>query len=374
MEIAFWAVDEYFYARMKFHRILAIETSCDDTSVAIVRDDGFVEALLSQNQDARHRPFKGIVPEIASRDHTETLLPLVDQVLQNLKYSWKDIDGIAVTNRPGLMGSLLVGVVTAKSLALALKKPFLGIHHLEGHLMASFLRDSQFTPPAGWDFPFLGLVVSGGHTALYHAKALGDYELLGSTQDDAAGEAFDKFATLLGLGFPGGLQVDQLSEGGNVQAFQFPRAMMNDDELNFSFSGLKTSAQRTVRGIEDWENHRSDLCASFQAAVVDVLIEKTKRALKKTKLDRFAITGGVSANRALRKAAESLAKETGTLLCVPPVRYCTDNAAMIGVAGIQRFARGETSLWNLAALPSSALHIIPEQQIASSLNLQPSSP
>ena len=214
---------------MKIERVLAIETSCDDTSVAFCRSDAWVDGVVSANQDLAHFPFGGIVPEIASRNHTLTLLPLVEELFKKTKLNWSDIQGIAVTNRPGLIGSLIVGVATAKTLAQVKNLPLIGVNHLEGHLQAAFLKDETSSPPSDFTYPFVALAVSGGHTTLYFVPEWGRYEVLGSTLDDAAGEAFDKFAKMLGLGFPGGIAVDRLAQTGNPHAYEFPRSMIKED-------------------------------------------------------------------------------------------------------------------------------------------------
>lgn len=335
--------------------ILAIETSCDDTSVAVLDGEGQVRALTSAHQDDSHRPFGGVVPEVASRRHTENLLPIVEKVLAQAQVSWRDIQGIAVTSRPGLIGSLLVGVVTAKTLSLVNGVPYVGVNHIEGHLLAPLLRDSAYGPPAGFDFPYLGLAVSGGHTHLFHCEAPGRYHLLGQTVDDAAGEAFDKFAKMMGLGFPGGVRVDQGAVGGDVKAFKFPRGLRHEDSLNFSFSGLKTAALRTLETLsaDEREAHKADLCASYQEAIVEVLVEKLERAGRLHKLKNWAITGGVSANSRLRARAAEVARGVGATLALPPLRYCTDNAAMIGLAGLYKLRAGVSSAQDLSPSPSS---------------------
>lgn len=336
-------------------RVLAIETSCDDTSVSLVERTGYVLALSSASQDLAHEPFGGIVPEIASRNHSVALLPLIDSVMSKAGLGWADVQGIVATNRPGLVGSLIVGLVTAKSLAQARELPFLGVNHLEGHLLAPFLRDQEFAPPPGFEAPYVGLAISGGHTSLYRIEGLGDYEVLGATKDDAAGEAFDKFAKMVGLGFPGGVKVDQISKSGNPSAFDFPRSLIKEASFDMSFSGLKSSAQRQVDQLGPQETlaQRADLCASYQEAIVDVLIAKLDRAVEQTGLRRAILTGGVSANSRLRDRAQEWARQKKIQLVIPPLRYCTDNAAMIGYAGILRMNRGERDDLTLGPSPHS---------------------
>lgn len=336
-------------------RVLAIETSCDDTSVAVVEKTGWVHSVVSASQDLEHEPYGGIVPEIACRNHSIALIPLIEEALKKANMTWQDIPAIAVTNRPGLVGSLIVGLITAKSLAQARHIPFIGVNHLEGHLLAPFLKDAQYAPPEDFDYPYVGLAISGGHTSLYHIKGLGEYEVLGTTKDDAAGEAFDKFAKMAGLGFPGGVRVDREAQKGNPQAYEFPRSMIHDDTFDMSFSGLKSSGQRLLEqmGPEEVKKHLPDLCASFQEAIVDVLIAKLEKAAKKFKAKRVILTGGVSANSRLRARAEDWAKRKGFKLVVPPLRYCTDNAAMIGYVGVLRLNRGEISSLDLGPSPQS---------------------
>lgn len=344
---------------MKKKLILAFETSCDDTSVALVRDDGYVVECLSANQDLVHRPFGGVVPEIASRNHTLQILPLLEELPKktstDMPWDWSNIDGIAVTSRPGLIGSLMVGVVTAKTLALAYNKPLIGVNHIEAHLLAPFLFDSKLAKHQDLKFPFIGLVVSGGHTHLYVAHKIGKYELIGQTLDDAAGEAFDKFAKYLGLGFPGGVMVDQLSLAGNAQAFQFPRTMSKDDSFDYSFSGLKSAAVRMLDRMTPDEKlkSRADLCASYQEAIVDSLMTKLQKAVEHFKLNTVIISGGVSANSRLRDVALKWALNKKIIMVIPPLRYCTDNAAMVGYAGAMHFLNNEFDGLNLAA---SAAH------------------
>lgn len=357
-------------------RCLAIETSCDDTSVAIVETDAqgdvYVRSLVSANQDAAHAPFGGIVPEIACRNHSMHLLFLLEQALEkanlqseqsssdlqseNIK---KNIDCIAVTNRPGLVGSLIVGLMTAKSLSQSLKIPFIGVNHLEGHIVAPFLSDESYKPRWKMDQPFLSLAVSGGHSTLYLVQGFTQYEVLGATLDDAAGEAFDKFAKMIGLGFPGGAQLDRLAKSGNTKAYEFPRSMVKEDNYLMSFSGLKASGQRMVEQLqkelspEQFQERRADLCASYQEAVVDMLMAKLDRAFVKTGIRRVSITGGVSANSRLRERAEQWAQQKNIDLQIPPLRFCTDNAAMIGLAGLMRFQQGQVSDLDLGPSPNS---------------------
>ncbi|HEX4922461.1 MAG TPA: tRNA (adenosine(37)-N6)-threonylcarbamoyltransferase complex transferase subunit TsaD, partial [Bdellovibrionales bacterium] len=246
---------------------------------------------------------------------------------------------------------------TVKSLALAKGLPFVGVNHLEGHLLAPFLRDKDYAPPADFTYPFVALAVSGGHSSLYRVKAFGDYEVLGRTVDDAAGEAFDKFAKMVGLGFPGGVKVDKLGATGDTTRYEFPRAMIHEDTLNMSFSGLKTAAQNKVQeiGFENVEKNLNDLCASYQEAIVDVLLLKLERAVQKTGLKKVVITGGVSANSRLRAKGQEWASRAGIQLVIPPLRYCTDNAAMIGYAGIQRLNLGERADFELGVSPEMTL-------------------
>jgi len=338
--------------------VLAIETSCDDTSVAVVTETGFVRHVISANQNKAHEIFGGIVPEIASRNHTHHLLPLLDTCLRNAGVTLEDIDGMAVTSCPGLIGSLMVGVVTVKSLALWTGKPFIGINHLEGHLLAPFLSDPDYQPPTAFGYPYVALAISGGHTSLYRVDGIGQYQVLGATIDDAAGEAFDKFGKMVGFGFPGGVRVDQQARFGRSDRFNFVRAMMHESHLNFSFSGMKAGAQRVVQNLTAIEKEDlagdlahpvprtgvlADLCAGFQESVVDVLLDRLARAVAQHGVNRAVLTGGVSANSSLRSRAAAWGAREGVQVVVPPIRYCTDNAAMIGFAGILRMKRGEFS-------------------------------
>ncbi|QOX79347.1 tRNA (adenosine(37)-N6)-threonylcarbamoyltransferase complex transferase subunit TsaD [Trichlorobacter lovleyi] len=308
--------------------LLAIETSCDETAAAVVRDGRLVLSSVVSSQVAVHAEYGGVVPEIASRKHLEMITPVVRQALDEAGVALAAIEGIAVTRGPGLLGALLVGVSMAKSLALACKIPLVGVHHIEGHLLAGFLEQ----PVA---FPFLALVVSGGHTHLYRVDGIGRYRILGRTIDDAVGEAFDKTATLLGLGYPGGAVIDRLAQQGSPSAVKLPRPLLHDGSLNFSFSGLKTAVlthlKKQPRLPEGAELH--DLCASFQAAVCEVLVKKTEAALKQEGLQRLVVGGGVACNSGLRQTMQQLATRRGIELQIPPPVLCGDNAAMLAVAG-----------------------------------------
>ena len=337
--------------------VLSIETSCDDTSVAILNEDRHVLCCLVASQDLVHQPFGGVVPEIASRNHTAHILPLIEQAFLRTDVSWKNIIGIGVTNRPGLVGSLIVGLVTAKTLAMAKNVPFLGIHHIEGHIMAPFLKDESYVGPDFYKENFVALVVSGGHTQLYDVHGFGHYHVLGQTIDDAAGEAFDKFAKMMGLPYPGGVEVDRRAQLGDPEAFVFPKPLIREDNFNFSFSGLKSAAQRLLAKMseEEKKEKQNDLCASYQATIVEVLGLKLEKALLKTGVKNFLVSGGVSANSGLRERAQYLAEKHNLQLALPPLRYCTDNAAMIGLVGLLRLQSGESSSQDLAPQPRAHL-------------------
>ncbi len=332
-------------------RVLAVETSCDDTSVAIVEADGRVLVQVSAHQDLQHAPYGGIVPEIASRNHSISLLPLIQHSLDKTNLTWKDINGLAVTNRPGLIGSLIVGIMTLKSISQAYGIPLIGVNHLEGHLLAPFLKDDSYEPPQDFNYPYIALAVSGGHSSLYWVKSFTDYVVIGATKDDAAGEAFDKFAKMAGLGYPGGVQVDHCAQLGDPKKYQFPRSLILEDNLMMSFSGLKSSAHRMLDKMSADEilKNRNDLCASFQEAIVDVLICKLVKAAERYKCNKLVITGGVSANSRLRQKVAALGLQYQCV--IPPIRYCTDNAAMIGYTGILRLNRGEKNDLSLGPSP-----------------------
>jgi N6-L-threonylcarbamoyladenine synthase len=329
-------------------RVLAIETSCDDTGAAILSQGRRILSNIVSSQISVHQKYGGVVPELASRRHIESIVPIVTEAFEAAKLSLKEIDGIAATQGPGLVGSLLVGLSFAKSLAYAAKIPFIGVNHVEGHLSAIFLEEK--TPR----FPFIGLVVSGGHTSLFRVDGFGKLKRLGQTRDDAAGEAFDKVAKLLGLGYPGGPVIDRLSEGGNPKAIRFPRPSLGKNSLDFSFSGLKTAVVNYVKshpapnGGYPGEVIR-DIVSGFQEAVIDVLAQKTLQAARQEGLRRIVLSGGVAANRRLRRKMEDEALQGGLKLYVPRPSFCTDNAAMIGVVGYEYLKRGIRSPFSLNA-------------------------
>jgi N6-L-threonylcarbamoyladenine synthase len=324
-------------------RVIGIETSCDETAVAVY-DAG--RGLLSHrlySQIAMHQAYGGVVPELASRDHVQRLLPLVREALADAESDRDCIDGVAYTAGPGLIGALLVGAGFAASLSLAWGKPALGIHHLEGHLLAPLLEPN---PP---DFPFLALLVSGGHTQLIDVTALGAYRILGETLDDAAGEAFDKTAKLLGLPYPGGAALARLAQSGRDGRFVFPRPMLDRPGLDFSFSGLKTAALVALRGRELDDALRADVARGFQEAVVETLAEKCRRALEQTGHRRLVVAGGVGANGRLRERLSDVVRTFGAQLYFPRVEFCTDNGAMIALAGCMRLAAGMREGLNIGA-------------------------
>ncbi len=320
---------------MSLKKILGIESSCDDSSVAIVNSNYKVESMFSTSQIKEHSVFKGVVPEIASRTHTKDLLTLVDLCLKQTKYLISDIDGIAVTSKPGLVGSLMVGTVTAKTLALVNDIPFLGVNHLEGHMLSPFLQDCTGNDKQLLSFPFLALIVSGGHSHIYCVKSLTDYKLIGKTLDDAAGEALDKFAQILGLGFPGGAELDKLAKNVESCNFKFPRPLSKEKSANLSFSGLKAAGSRLVLKLDKTElvKNKPYLAASYQKAVVDTLIQKLKIAQQETNLKHIVVSGGVSANSLLRSELKQWCKNKNLKLSIPAIKYCTDNAAMIALVG-----------------------------------------
>lgn len=330
-------------------RILGIETSCDETGIAVLDDQSGLLSHQLYSQAKLHADYGGVVPELASRDHVRKIIPLIQKSLAEADCGPTDIDGIAYTQGPGLVGALLVGSSVARSLALAWNKPTIGVHHMEGHLLAPMLED---TPP---EFPFVALLVSGGHSMLVEVKGIGSYTILGESIDDAAGEAFDKTAKLLGLDYPGGPLLAKLADSGQSGHYQFPRPMTDRPGLDFSFSGLKTFAANTIKVAADDQQTRANIAYAFQEAVVDTLIIKCRRALQQTNLKRLVIAGGVSANRMLRARLEAQLQKLGGQVFYPKLEFCTDNGAMIAYAGLQRLKAGQTSSLSEVAKPRWSL-------------------
>ena len=334
--------------------LLALESSCDETAAAVLAADGRVLGEVVRSQIDEHQLFGGVVPELASRCHTEAIDGVVAEALDRAGLSLGDVRAVAATAGPGLVGCLLVGLSWAQGFALGRGLPLLAVNHLEGHLFAPFVGTES---P---EFPFLGLVVSGGHTELVLARGVGEYETIGATRDDAAGEAFDKSARLLGLPYPGGIAIDRLAQGGDRAAIDFPRGMLHSGDFEFSFSGLKTAVRQHVmrEGVPEGQA-LWDLCASLQEAIVDVLLRKTQKASVKFGLRRVVLTGGVAANSRLREAFGQTAATEGWTLHQAAREHCTDNAAMIGYAALLRLRRGETSALDVDASPGLALGEVP---------------
>lgn len=329
--------------------ILGLETSCDETGVAVYDSERGLLAHRLYSQIAVHAEYGGVVPELASRDHVRKALPLINEALAESGHTVQDLDGIAYTQGPGLVGALLVGASLGRSLAWGLDIPAVGVHHMEGHLLAPMLEEER---P---EFPFVALLVSGGHTQLVQVAGIGEYTLLGESLDDAAGEAFDKAAKMMGLPYPGGPELSKLAEQGDATRFQFPRPMTNRPGLDFSFSGLKTYARTTilelaVDGVLD-EQSKADISACFQAAVVDTLALKCQRALKQTGLKNLVIAGGVGANKLLRQQLTEMTKKLGGQVFYPRAEFCTDNGAMIAYAGCQRLLAGQSADLRLSVVP-----------------------
>ncbi|WP_077702500.1 tRNA (adenosine(37)-N6)-threonylcarbamoyltransferase complex transferase subunit TsaD [Virgibacillus dokdonensis] len=329
--------------------ILGIETSCDETAVAIVKNGKKILSNVVSSQIESHKRFGGVVPEIASRHHVEQITYVLEEAMEQAAISWSEIDGIAVTEGPGLVGALLVGVNAAKALAFSKHKPLIGVHHIAGHIYANRLQDE-------FKFPLLGLIVSGGHTELVIMKAHGEYEVIGETRDDAAGEAYDKVARLLNLPYPGGPEIDKLAKRGE-ETIDFPRAWLEPDSYDFSFSGLKSSVTNTIhrakqRGVS---LKAEDIAASFQASVVDVLTMKTVRAAKEYHVKQVIVAGGVAANKGLRSSLQQEFANLQIPLQIPPLSLCTDNAAMIAAAGTIAFEQGRRSGLDLNARASMLL-------------------
>ena len=330
--------------------ILGIESSCDETAAAVVKNGREVLSNIISSQIVIHRKFGGVVPEIASRKHIENIMPVIDEALQQANVSLEDIDAVAVTYGPGLVGALLVGLSAAKSLAWATDKPLIGVNHLEGHVFANFLTDPELEPP------FMALVVSGGHTALLKVTGYNSFEMLGQTRDDAAGEAFDKIARVMGLQYPGGPEIEKLALYGNLHAIEFPIAKL-DAPYEFSFSGLKSAVINYLHNQEQAkrEVNRADVAASFQNAVVDALVQKAIRAMKDTGLKKIVLAGGVSANKTLQTTLAQAMTKIGAELVHPMPILCTDNAVMIACRGYFMYQAGIESPLDLNAVPSLKL-------------------
>ena len=315
--------------------VLGVETSCDDTAAAVLVDGRRIAANVVSSQDEIHSPYGGVVPELASRQHVRHILPIIDGALSQAGAGLNDLDGIAVTRGPGLVGSLLVGLSVVKGISYRWRIPCVGVNHLEAHLLAIFL-DREV------EFPYLSLLASGGHTLLYLVRDFGDYRYLGGTRDDAAGEAYDKVAKMMGLGYPGGKALDQLAKSGNPRAISFPRARLKKGSFDFSFSGLKTAVWHYLKERDNsaWEFEKADIAASFQEAVVDMLVAPTLRAASELDVKRIVLAGGVAANSRLRQKMAESARAEGAEVHFPPPSLCTDNGAMIALAGYHSLKRG----------------------------------
>ena len=331
--------------------ILAIESSCDETAAAVVVNGREVRSNVISSQIALHTLYGGVVPEIASRKHIEKINQVITQALEDADTTLEEIDAIGVTYGPGLVGALLVGVAEAKAIAYAAKKPLVGVHHIEGHICANYIENKELEPP------FLCLVASGGHTHLVKVADYGKYEIIGRTRDDAAGEAFDKVARAIGLGYPGGPKIEKKAKEGNDKAILFPKAKVAENPYDFSFSGLKSAVLNYINGckMKRQEINEADIAASFQKAVIDVLVEHAVHAAKEYRIDKFAIAGGVASNQTLREAMEKACKERGIQFYHPSPIFCTDNAAMIGSAAYYEYLQGRRDGWDLNAVPNLKL-------------------
>lgn len=331
--------------------ILAIESSCDETAAAVVKNGREVLSNVIYSQIALHTEYGGVVPEIASRKHIEKINQVIEQALADAQRKLNDMDAVAVTYGPGLVGALLVGVSEAKAISFASGIPLVGVHHIEGHISANYIENKELEPP------FICLVVSGGHSHLVVVKDYGEYEIIGRTRDDAAGEAFDKVARAIGLGYPGGPKIDKVSREGNPDAIHFPRAKVGDAEYDFSFSGLKSAVLSYLNScqMKGEQVSTADVAASFQKAVVDVLVEHSMDAVLKYKYKKFAIAGGVASNSSLRKAFEEACREKDIAFYHPSPVYCTDNAAMIGAAAYYEYQKGVRHGFDLNAVPNLRL-------------------
>ncbi|MCI9539683.1 MAG: tRNA (adenosine(37)-N6)-threonylcarbamoyltransferase complex transferase subunit TsaD [Lachnospiraceae bacterium] len=331
--------------------ILAIESSCDETAAAVVRNGREVLSNIISSQIALHTLYGGVVPEIASRKHIEKCNQVIEEALKQANVSFADITAIGVTYGPGLVGALLVGVSEAKAIAYAARLPLIGIHHIEGHICANFIENKELEPP------FICLVVSGGHTHLVVVRDYGVYQIIGKTRDDAAGEAFDKVARAIGLGYPGGPKIDKLAKEGNANAIEFPRAHIEGSPYDFSFSGVKSAVLNhlNICKMKGAEINTADIAASFQASIIEVLVSRAVQAAKEYKLDKIAIAGGVASNSGLREAMKQICQQEGIAFYYPSPIYCTDNAAMIGVAAYYEYQKGTRHGWDLNAVPNLKL-------------------
>ena len=331
--------------------ILAIESSCDETAASVVKNGREILSNIISSQIALHTLYGGVVPEIASRKHIEKINQVIEEALKQAQVTLEDIDAVGVTCGPGLVGALRVGVAEAKAIAYAAKKPLVGVHHIEGHIAANYIEHPDLEPP------FLCLVVSGGHTHLVHVEDYGKFKIIGRTRDDAAGEAFDKVARAIGLGYPGGPKIDKVSREGNPEAIVFPRAHIEEAPYDFSFSGVKSAVLNYINGckMKGEEYSQADIAASFQKAVTDVLVGNAMHAVEEYGDRKFAIAGGVASNSALRAAMAEACKEKGVEFYYPSPIYCTDNAAMIGVAAYYEFMNGTRHGWDLNAVPNLKL-------------------
>ena len=331
--------------------ILAIESSCDETAAAVVKNGREVLSNVINTQIAIHTEYGGVVPEIASRKHIENINPVIRKALEDAGVTLDDIDAIGVTYGPGLVGALLVGVAEAKAIAFAKNKPLVGVHHIEGHISANYVENKELEPP------FVALVVSGGHTHLVKVNDYGEYEIVGRTRDDAAGEAFDKVARAIGLGYPGGPKIDKLAKEGNPDAIEFPRAHVDDAPYDFSFSGIKSSVLNYINSAEMKGEtiNRADVAASFQKAVVDALVSRAVRLAKECGMDKLAIAGGVASNSALRAAIQEECTKNNIRFYSPSPILCTDNAAMIGAAAYYEYIKGVRHGYDLNAIPNLKL-------------------
>lgn len=331
--------------------ILAIESSCDETAAAVVRNGREVLSNVINTQIAIHTEYGGVVPEIASRKHIENINPVVKMALSDAGVTLDDITAIGVTYGPGLVGALLVGVAEAKAIAFAKNKPLVGVHHIEGHISANYVENKELEPP------FVALVVSGGHTHLVKVNDYGEYEIVGKTRDDAAGEAFDKVARAIGLGYPGGPKIDKIAKEGNPDALEFPRAHVDDAPYDFSFSGIKSAVLNYINSanMHGEEINRADVAASFQKAVVDALVSRAVRLTKESGMDKLAIAGGVASNSALRETVKQECEKNNIRFFSPSPKLCTDNAAMIGAAAYYEYIKGVRHGYDLNAVPNLKL-------------------